>query len=235
VLFGRNNQFTVQKLINVKTILFDMKSQISLEFLVGIIFLFIIYVVSLSGFSSFAKTQLIQNEEAKQACYTVSSAISAADVGGPGFSMNVSLPYRIDNEFNFLVIILNRSSVDINWPNGFYSCSMITQNVTNLQMYAGKFSLNNVNRTIYVSSVSTDKLLYNTSGQVIINGTYFLHDVSISVYNNDEIISGYPKTVPVVNYAFSDSFVSSAAGHYKVKVNDINTTTFYAEREFDIE
>lgn len=211
-----------------------MKSQISIEFLVGVMFLLMIYVVSLSGFSSFAKTQMLQSESAREVCYVVSSAISSADTGGDGFSMNSTLPYKLDNEYNFFVIVLNKSSVDINWPSGFFSCSMITQNVTDIVMYSGKFSLSNINRTIYISSVSTDKLLYSLGQQVKVNGTYYINNVSLALYLNDAIVSGYPVTVATVNNTFSYTTTPSASGHYKIKVNDINITTFYAEREFDV-
>ena len=211
-----------------------MKSQISNEFLVGVIFILIIYVASLTGFNSFAKTQMLQSESAREVCYTISSAISSAYVGGDGFSTNVTMPYSLDSEFNFFVIAMNKSNIDVNWPGGLVSCSIITQNITTGLMYAGKFSINNINSTIYISSITTDKLLYGSGETVTINGSYFLNNVSLALYVNDVIVLGYPVEVLNVNNTFSYATMLLTQEHYKVEVNDINMSTFYAEREFDV-
>jgi len=211
-----------------------MKAQISIEFMIGVMFLLVVYIAAISGFSTFANTNIIQDEAAKQVCYTVSSAISSADIGGSGFSMNESIPYKIGTSYEYSVTVLNKSNVDIDWPNGFFSCSMVTQNVTIITMYAGKFSLNNVNGTVYISTINTDKLSYNLSETVHTNGIYFFNNVSLKVYNNGVLVLGYPITIQSMNNNFSYNFVPTIAGHYTIKVNDITMVTFYAEREFDV-
>jgi hypothetical protein len=211
-----------------------MKAQVSTEFLLGVGILFIVYVVSLTGFSTFAQAQLLENEEARQACYTVSASIDSTTVGGHGFSMNVTLPYRFDIEQNFLIIVFNQSNIDVVWPGGFFSCSMITQNVTQITMFAGKFSLNNINNTVYVSSVSTDKLRYDLGEDVTINGTYYFNDVNLDIERDGVPVASYPQVVSTTNNSFSHLFAPTSTGHYKITVRDTGLETFYSEREFDV-
>lgn len=213
-----------------------MKSQVSLEFLIGVGFLLIIYIATIGAFSYFSQNRLIEKEDIQQACYTVSTGIDSATIGGEGFSMNVTMPYVFDKEGNFLTIIVNSqaSIIDVISPKTMFSCSIISQNVTNLTMYAGKFSLNNINKTIYISAVLTDKLYYNVGETVHINGSYYLNNVSLTILHDGVPIPGYPKEIKTINNSFSDTFVPNKAGRYIIKVNDISKPTFYAEREIDV-
>lgn len=213
-----------------------MKSQISIEFIAGLIFLLIVYVASLSSFSSFAETKLIESEITEQTCLLIANSIDSGSIGGNGFSMNVTMDYQIDAEGNFLVVRINpnTSTVDIYNEDNFFSCTITTQNATNMLMYAGKFSINNLNDNVYVSAVLTDKLSYDISETVKINGTYFLNNISLIIENESGVLSGYPKTIQTTNNTFTDTFNPASKGNYKIKVNDINLPTFYAEREFEV-
>jgi uncharacterized membrane protein len=222
-----------------------MKSQVSIEFLVGVAFLLLIYVVSLTGFSSFTQTQLIKSESGRETCYTVAGAINAVSGAGDGFAMNVTLPYYINTEHDFLFIVLNSSTVNINWSTGFFACSVVTQNVTNMKMAAGKFSLNKINDTIYVTALTSDQTLYSLNGtssiNITLNGSYFPSNLScLEFHNSTGLMPGsncpasWTYNSDYKAWSFSYKWSVTKADHYKVVAWDQENTTFYAEREFDV-
>ena len=212
-----------------------MRALISLEFIIGVTILILIHVAVLASFSGLATEEFLQNEKGAQICYTTSVAVGSADVGGNGFSMNISLPQTLGASNTTPSIVINNTFVDVSWdPGGFASCTITTQNITSLTMYSGKFSLNNINSTIYVSSLFTDKLLYDLGEEVVSNGTHYLNNVSVTLLLEGATVLGYPVTLETTGQSFEYDFTPASTGHYLLKVNDINITAFYAEREFEV-
>ncbi len=105
-----------------------MKSQIGIEFLMGVTILLIVYIGSIGFFSQYAQTQLIETELAKQVCYKISTGLDSAVVGGSNFIINQTLPDNIEgNEYNFRINIIptfinethyiNRTFISVVWDN----------------------------------------------------------------------------------------------------------------------
>lgn len=95
-----------------------MKSQISLEFMVGVVILLIIYVAAISFFSNYTRTELVGNELAKQICYKISTSMDSTIIGGTNFTINVTLPEKLENDeyyYNILEKTDNSIIISIAW------------------------------------------------------------------------------------------------------------------------
>ena len=69
-----------------------MKSQMSLEFLAGVVIILFIYVTTISAFSHYMQKDILESESGKQVCYTIATGIDSAVIGGNNFTLNITLP-----------------------------------------------------------------------------------------------------------------------------------------------
>ena len=236
VLVSDTNSEIIEKLINLATLPFlKMRSQISIEFMTGVAVMLFIYVTTIGIYSSYAQTNMIENEVAQEICYRVSTGVSSAVIGGNGFAINISLPYRIQTNNYNAVIISNQSLVTVDWKNGLFACSIISQNVTGKWVYPGKFSANNINAIVYITSITTDDLTYAPGETVKISGGYFLNNTIVNVVNEQGIpMSGYPKLVLTTNHEFNDTWIAGAPGLYTVSGTDTAKKSLYGERIIEV-
>ena len=233
---SRANNQIIEKLINFGSIPFSrMKAQISIEFLTGVAVMLFIYVTTIGIYSSYAQTDIIESEIAQEICYRVATGVSSAVIGGNGFTVNISLPYRIQaNNYN-AVIISNQSLVTVDWKNGLFACSIVSQNVTGKFVYPGKFSANNINSVVYITSVTTDDLTYVPGETVKISGGYFLNNTIVNVINEQKIsMPGYPKIVLATNHEFNDTWIAGAPGLYVISGTDTVKKSLYGERVIEV-
>jgi hypothetical protein len=225
-----------QTLINTLIFYFlGMRSQISIEFMTGVAVMLFIYVVTIGLYSSYVQTDMIESEISQEICYIVANGVNSAVIGGNGFANNISLPYRIYGHNYNTIIISNSSTVTVDWGSGIRACSIISQNITGKWVYPGKFSASNINDTVYITSVQTDKLTYTEGENVHISGGYFLNDVKVNVVNyNQNSLPGYPRTLPIINNEFSDNWQATQKGLYTVSGVDTVQKTLYGERIIEV-
>ena len=107
-----------------------VKAQISIEFMVGISILLLIYIVAISFFSFYTQDVLVEKELGQQVCYRISTAVDSAVVGGSNFVINTTLPDKIyDNDYFFQIDLkeidgVNRTIVTVDWNKSMTSCSI---------------------------------------------------------------------------------------------------------------
>jgi hypothetical protein len=178
---------------------------------------------------------MIESELAQEICYRVATGISSAVIGGNGFAVNISLPYRIQASNYNAVIISNQSIVTVDWKNGLFACSIISQNITGKWVYPGKFSANNINAIVYITSVTTDNLTYVPGEPVKISGGYFLNNTIVNVVNEQGVsMPGYPKIVLTINHGFNDTWAAGAPGLYTVSGTDTVKKSLYGARIIEV-
>jgi hypothetical protein len=213
-----------------------MKGQSSLEFLVGVMALLLIYVVVLGSFKSIINVGMVDNEMAKQLCYTVSSGIDSANIGGNGFTINVTLPKLVNSKYEYNLTVLNKSLIDISWDQKLFACSIVNQNITKKVLHSGgKISMSNIAGYIHLSSVEVDKREYTPSENVNIEGEYFNGTVRLIILNSDgSAVSGYPKDITSDNGVFKENWTSSVKGIYTISAYSLNNTRFMGQTEVDV-
>jgi hypothetical protein len=212
-----------------------MRAQISIEFMTGVAVMLFIYVTTIGIYSSYAQTDMIESELGQEICYRVATGVSSAVIGGNGFAINISLPYRIQaNNYN-AIIISNQSIITVDWKSGEFACSIISQNVTGKWVYPGKFSANNINEIVYITSVTTDNLTYSPGEPVKISGGYFLNNTLVNIVNIQGVsMLGYPKIVLTINHEFNDTWTAGAPGLYIVSGTDTVKKSLYGERVIEV-
>ncbi len=206
-----------------------MKSQMSIEFLIGVTIILIIYVATIGVFSNYTQTNVVESEMGKQVCYTLSTGVSSAVIGGDNIALNITLPEKISNKnYHVYVVPGNESTITIDWGDGISSCTLTTQNVTKLNFTPCKLSINNLNGTVYISTLSTENETYPIGNDVLIVGKYFLTNVSLSISKNNSIIIN--ETLPTSNGEFNYTFHTTSTGTYLIKAYDENYKTLNSEK-----
>lgn len=213
-----------------------MKAQISIEFLTGVAIILGLYLGILGLYSHFSQGIMMEKETAKELCYILATAINTCAVGGDGFTANYTIPYKLGRTTDYFFMVLNESTITVDWPDGLYACSIITQNVTTGKIVAGKISINNINDQVIISSIYTEEKEYNLGDSINITGYYFEGNVTLKIEDeNGNLVSGYPKILrTTTDGAFQDIFTPSAQGKYKIIAVSINNSNMYAEREIEV-
>jgi hypothetical protein len=211
-----------------------MTSQIGLEFMVGITILLLIYVVTMVVFSHYAQYSVVASEQSKQVCYTIASAIDSAAIGGDGFASKVTIPYKIDSK-DFTIFVSNTSTVTVDWGKNIFACSVITQNITEVTFEPNLFSVINVNSTIHLGVIRTDKQVYNLNETVHINGSHYLGNVTLVIaYKNGSVLEGYPKNVAVVDNIFYYNWTPNLSGNYELNAVDTIYKNLNSRKDIEI-
>ncbi len=216
-----------------------MKSQMSIEFLTGVVILLLIYVVTISVFSNYIQTGIIPAERGKQICYRITNDVNSALIGGSGFTINSSIPYTINGDEYFAFINpLNSSLLTIDWGDSQFSCSMNTQEVSIIFFKPCDFSVNNVDENIILSTVSSDKLEYEVGENVEIYGGVYLTNVNLLILNEDnEVLKN--ETLDLKNISFGEiesdkgfryNWTAEEEGKINIIASDIEYKNLYAER-----
>jgi hypothetical protein len=211
-----------------------MKSQVSVEFLVSVAVLLIIYGVTLSVYNLYFKVPVLETEAGRQVCYTALNGIDAAVMGGDGFATNVSLPLKIDSN-EYFVFITNRSIITVDWNKSEFVCSITTQAVSDTWFKPCRFSVLNLNGTVYLGTVSTDKTEYLAGETVIINGSYYIGNITLTIrHENNTLVGGYPINITTTNNMFSHNWNSTPRGRFKIYVQDSLYKNLNSERDIEI-
>ncbi len=216
-----------------------MKSQISIEFMVGVMIILMIYVATISVFSNYLQTRTVYDERGKQICYTITNAVNSAVIGGDGFFSNLTLPREIGGADYFAFVNpLNTSLITVDWEGGLFSCSMSTQAVSVILFKPSKLTVSNIEDEIYLSTVSTDKRIYEKNSEIEIFGGVFLSDVLIKIYNeNGEVVNEIELELSennITNMPMNNTFIytwtTDVAGTYIITASDTEYKNLYAER-----
>ena len=208
-----------------------MKAQISIEFIVGVVILLFIYTFALGIFSNYSQHNIMQSERIKQLCYTVTSAIDSASIGGSGFAVNTTLAKSI-GPGDYTISISNKSIVSVDWDDQLFACSTTTQNVTPLSFTQNKFSAVNINGTVYISAIQTNST-YELGEKIGIVGRYFLGNVSLTITNSSgkNVITA---EIENVNNSFFYNWTPSSKGEYKVYATDTLYKNLNAEKDITV-
>ncbi len=208
-----------------------MKAQISIEFIMGVAVLLFIYTFALGIFSNYSQQDIMQSEKIKQLCYTISSAIDSASIGGDGFAVNTTLPKNA-NSGEYTISILNSSIVSVDWEDQVFACSTTTQSVTPLAFSSGKFSAVNINKTVYISAIQTNST-YNAGENIEINGMCFLGNVSLAITDSsgNDILN---VNVTTTNNSFSYNWTPISKGEYTIYARDTIYKNLNAKKDITI-
>jgi len=206
-----------------------MKSQMSIEFLVGVIIILIIYIITLPTFSKYIQTNIVESESGKQICYTVSSAIDSAVIGGNNFSLNITLPNKIDGKDYKIFTTPPSSYITVDWGDGIFTCSITTQNIVKVIFNPCKVSVSNINNTIYISTVYTNGSSYNLGDTVNIYGGFYISNASLKIFNENGT-AVLNKTITPVNHTFVESWNPTSKGKFIIKVEDEIYKTLNSEK-----
>jgi hypothetical protein len=197
-----------------------MKSQVSIEFLISVTILLLIYVATLAIYDIYFKVPILETETGKQACYTVLNGIDAVVVGGDGFATNVSLPDQIAKN-DYLVFISNRSIITVDWNKSEFACSITTQSVSNIIFRSCRFSVINLNGTVYLGTLNLNQSEYPAGEAMYFSGSYYFGNVSLSIfYSNGSLLSGYPINLETSDNIFEYSWTPSMTGRFKIVAQD---------------
>ncbi len=208
-----------------------MKSQISIEFLVGVVIILFIYTITISAFGSYTQNTMLTSEVGRQVCYMITTGIDAAVIGGNNFAINVSIPYFIENkDYSILINETNSALVTIDWGDGLFACSTTTQNITSLLFTPCKFSINNLNGKLYLSTITTEKTKYNLGEQINISGAYYISNVSLKILDSADVVVDN-NILPLTNNKFNYSWTPTSSGAYKIIVYDNTYKTLNSEKE----
>ena len=133
-----------------------MKSQMSLEFLAGVAIILFIYVVTISTFSNYMQKDVLESESGKQVCYKMAMGIDSAVIGGNNFTLNLTLPNKVENKNYVLFTTPGSSYITVDWNDGLFSCTITTQNITATTINStnlSKISITNLNGKVYISQI----------------------------------------------------------------------------------
>jgi hypothetical protein len=130
-----------------------MKSQVSLEFLTGVILLLLIYLIVVPTFSKYLQSNVVESESGKEVCYTMATGIDSAVIGGNNFTINITLPSSIDGKNYTLTTKEGTSYLTVDWNDGLFSCTTTTQNVTTTTINYTNVEIKNVNGKIIINEV----------------------------------------------------------------------------------
>jgi len=204
-----------------------------MEFLTGVTILLFIYALTISVYQGYLTTDFTVKEKMQQFCYTVATYVDSALIGGNNFSLNATLPYYL-KEKEYKVKITDDSLVNVEYENKLFSCSINTQNITEIDIDGGDFSLFHINNMIYVARLLTNKLIYVEGEDIMINGKYFITQVTIDVKRNGSSISGYPKTINLTGGEFNETLTNAAKGNYEITCFDNKYKNLNAKREIKV-
>ncbi|MCD6575949.1 MAG: hypothetical protein J7K73_02200 [Nanoarchaeota archaeon] len=206
-----------------------MKSQMSIEFLTGVVIILFIYVITISVFSNYAQTDLLESEIGKQICYRVSLGIDSGVIGGENFALNLTMPYGINGKNYTIYTTPDKALVTVEWDGGIFSCTTTTQNVSEVRFTPCKFSVNNINRTIYLSTLSTNKDVYSIGETVEMRGEDFLTNVTLKIFDKGSNII-YSNTLQTTDSTFTDTWQPNQKGEFRIVATDNYYKTLNAER-----
>ena len=201
----------------------------SIEFLVGVVIILVIYMITLPTFSRYMQTNIVESEGGKQVCYLVSSAIDSAVIGGNNFSLNLSIPDKIENkEYNIFTTPYS-SYITVDWGEGIFTCSVTTQNITEVKFKPCKLSISDINNTIYISTVYTDKPSYKLGEVVNIYGGFYISNISLKIFNEDGT-AVLNKTVVPTDNTFNESWNPTSKGRFIIQTVDETYKTLNSEK-----
>ncbi len=216
-----------------------MKSQMSIEFLTGVVILLIIYIATISIFSNYLQTNIIPAEKGKQVCYSITNNVNSALIGGDGFTVNASMPNNINGE-GYLVFVspIDSSLLTVDWGDSQFACSMNTQDISVIFFRPCCFSVNNIGGDIIISTVSSDKSEYKIGEVVEIYGGVYLTDVNLLIYDADEnILENQTLGLEIMvlgnieaEGSFTYEWEAEQAGEIRITATDAEYKNLYSER-----
>jgi len=213
-----------------------MKGQSGLEFLTGVSILLLIYIVIIGAYKNTLQENIVDDEGAKQLCYTVSSGVDSSNIGGDGFSIKIKLPNKINDKYNYNITILNSSLISVSWGKKLFACSIVNQNISQKVLHTGgKIAFNNIKGFIYVTSIETEKNYYFVGEKVNFEGDYFNGTIRIEVLNSSGgMIDGFPIEENSIDGKINGSFTPLEKGLYTIRAFDINKDYFVSEAPVNV-
>lgn len=134
-----------------------MKAQSGLETFVAVSIIIVIVILSLITYLTkspeveFTKGYLA----AQKICYDVKNIINQVSADGFGSAVKFSVPNNLENlDFN-LTVNSTTKIITIEWDKNLYSCTMLTQNVTNsthllFQLKKGEVVAKNIDGVVVI-------------------------------------------------------------------------------------
>jgi hypothetical protein len=214
-----------------------VRAQISMEFITGITVMLVIYVLAVGAYSYYTENNIIEDVFAEHICYGISEGVDSAVIGGNGFSINMTIPYRIYNDDITGVLVTTNHTLTVDWESGIAACSIITNNITDIWMYSGGVSATNIDETIYVTSIWTDKSYYDESDLVYINSSHILGSTAKIEITDESGSAVYTNSsVPVSSNIAKDIWDTSgqSSEQYTVSIIDNDYKNLNAQKEIRI-
>jgi len=214
-----------------------VRAQTGLEFITGITIMLVIYVLAIGVYSYYTENRIIDVSFAEHICYKVSEGIDAAVIGGNGFSINISIPYRVYFDDLNNVSISNNYTATVEWESGIKACSIITRNITVQSVYPGKFSATNMDGRIYLTSIKTNSTQYS-SGQAALISSRFINGATANLtisYANGTILKGpLTRTASSNTIYYTWNTTGVQHGNYRINVADNTYKNLNAEKWVEI-
>lgn len=195
-----------------------VKAQFSLEFITGVSVMLIVYVLAIGAYSYYTENNIIEDSFSEHICYNIANAIDAAVIGRDGFSLNISVPYRVYIKELTGVKITNNFTLTVGWEDEISACSLVTNDITNITVYGGKSSATNIGGKIYVTSMYTNTTEASVGETVKINASYVKGSRAVVIIKNEtDTITSLP-----VSWYQENANQSSTTGTWTGAANTID-------------
>jgi len=200
-----------------------VRAQTGLEFITGVTIMLVIYVLAIGAYSYYTENNIIEDTFAEHICYKFSEGVNAAVIGGDGFSINLSVPYKVYSEDLTTIRVSDNYTITVEWDDRITACSIVTRNITNQVVYSGKVSATNIDSTVYLASINTNQTEYSIGESARITSQYIKGaTANLTIFYSNETVLLGPLTRTavshIINYTWNTAGIPS--DDYSVFVSD---------------
>jgi hypothetical protein len=206
-----------------------VRAQSGLEFITGVTIMLVIYVLAIGAYSYYTENNILEDTFAEHLCYKFSEGVNAAVIGGDGFSINLSVPYKVYSEDLTSIQVSDDYTATVEWESRITSCSIITNNITDIEVYSGKISATNIDGGIYLTSLNTNGTEFDIGDMINITAKYVkgsqvkIYVINSTGQNVDEItVIPDSSSSETVSYDYHESpDQSSTSGNWLYGVGNL--------------
>ncbi|MDD5182351.1 MAG: hypothetical protein PHC66_04245 [Candidatus Nanoarchaeia archaeon] len=210
-----------------------VRAQSGLEFITGVTIMLVIYVIAIGAYSYYTENNIIEDTFAEHVCYKFSEGINAAVIGGDGFSINMSVPYKVYADPLTAIRVSGNYTATVEWSDKIAVCSIVTRNITSQVVYSGKVSATNMDSTVYLTSIDTNQSDYLVGEAALIMSQYIngaAANLTIFYSNGTALLGPLTRTAASnsINYTWNTAGIAS--DDYTVFVADNDYKNLNAEK-----